>query len=75
MPRVSTPSSSAALSARCKSPRRGHYPFKPSPDVRSFAQQVAHVADDQYNLCSPALGEKRKAAYTAIEDTSRRRPT
>src|SRR5262249_52833234 len=25
-----------------------NYPFKPSPDVRSFAQQVAHVADDQY---------------------------
>ena len=43
------------------------YGFKPSPDVRSFAQQVAHVADDQYNLCAPARGETRKAAYTAIE--------
>jgi hypothetical protein len=28
------------------------YGFKPSPDVRSFGQQVAHVADDQYNLCA-----------------------
>ena len=45
------------------------YGFKPSPDVRSFAQQVAHVADDQYNLCAPAKGETRKAAYTAIEDS------
>ncbi len=45
------------------------YGFKPSPDVRSFGQQVAHVADDQYNLCAPAKGETRKAAYTAIEDT------
>jgi hypothetical protein len=27
------------------------YGFKPSPDVRTFGQQVAHVADDQYNLC------------------------
>ena len=44
------------------------YGFKPWPDVRSFAQQVAHVADDQYNLCAPARGETRKAAYTAIED-------
>ncbi len=45
------------------------YPFKPSPDVRSFAQQVAHVADDQYNLCAPAKGETRQAAYTAIESS------
>lgn len=45
------------------------YGFKPSLDVRSFGQQVAHVADDQYNLCAPAKGETRKAAYTEIEDT------
>ncbi len=43
------------------------YGFKPSPDVRTFAQQVAHVADDQYNLCSPARGETRKAPYRDIE--------
>ena len=46
-----------------------NYGFKPSPDVRSFGQQVAHVADDQYNLCAPAKGETRKDAYTHIEDT------
>jgi uncharacterized damage-inducible protein DinB len=45
------------------------YGFKPSPDVRSFGQQVAHVADDQYNLCAPAKGETRKAAYRAIEQS------
>lgn len=45
------------------------YTFKPAPEVRTFAQLVAHVADDQYNLCAPARGETRKAAYTAIEDT------
>jgi hypothetical protein len=28
---------------------------------------VAHVADDQYNLCAPAKGETRQAAYTDIE--------
>ena len=43
------------------------YGFRPSPDVRSFGQQVGHVADDQYNLCSPARGETRKAPYTDIE--------
>jgi uncharacterized damage-inducible protein DinB len=46
-----------------------NYGFKPSPDVRSFGQQVAHVADDQYNLCSPAKGDVRKEAYTYIEGT------
>jgi uncharacterized damage-inducible protein DinB len=46
-----------------------NYGFKPSPDVRSFGQQVAHVADDQYNLCASAKKETRKAAYTHIEDT------
>jgi uncharacterized damage-inducible protein DinB len=46
-----------------------NYGFRPSPDVRSFGQVVAHVADDQYNLCAPAKGETRKAAYTEIENT------
>jgi uncharacterized damage-inducible protein DinB len=45
------------------------YGFKPAPEVRSFAQQIAHVADDQYNLCAPARGETRKAAYREIENT------
>src|SRR5215470_5324514 len=50
-----------------------NYGFKPSPDVRSFGQQVAHVADDQYNLCAPTKRETRKAAYTHIEDTLSRK--
>jgi uncharacterized damage-inducible protein DinB len=50
------------------------YTFRPSPAVRSFAQQVAHVADDQYNLCAPARGEVRKAAYTAIENSLSKKP-
>ena len=45
------------------------YSFRPTPDVRTFAQQVAHVADDQYNLCAPAKGETRQAAYRAIENS------
>jgi hypothetical protein len=45
------------------------YGFQPSPDVRTFAALVAHVADDQYNLCAPAKGETRKVAYTAIESS------
>ena len=45
------------------------YTFRPSPDVRTFAQQIAHIADDQYNLCAPVKGEKRQAAYRDIENT------
>lgn len=45
------------------------YSFKPTPDVRSFGQLVAHVADDQYNLCAPVKGEIRHAAYSEIEHT------
>jgi uncharacterized damage-inducible protein DinB len=56
------------LAAAEKMPE-ANYAFRPSPDVRSFGQQVGHVADDQYNLCAPARGETRKAAYTEIENT------
>jgi hypothetical protein len=45
------------------------YGFKPTPEVRSFGQQIAHVADDQYNLCAPAKGDMREEAYRYIETT------
>jgi hypothetical protein len=37
------------------------YAFKPAPDVRTFAQQIAHLADDQYNLCAPVRGDQESA--------------
>ena len=43
------------------------YAFKPTPDVRSFAEQIAHIADDQYNLCAPARQQTRQAEYRDIE--------
>ncbi len=33
------------------------YAFKPTPDVRSYAQLIGHVADAQYFFCSSAKGE------------------
>jgi uncharacterized damage-inducible protein DinB len=36
-----------------------NYSFKPTPDIRSFAQMVAHVADVQARLCSAASGQPR----------------
>jgi hypothetical protein len=28
------------------------YPFRPTPEVRSFAQLIGHLADANYRLCS-----------------------
>lgn len=39
-----------------------HFAFKPTPDVRSFAQLLGHIADSQYLICSMALGEKPPAS-------------
>jgi uncharacterized damage-inducible protein DinB len=41
-----------------------NYSFKPSPEVRSFAGVLGHLADDQYFFCSAAKGEKKD---TSIE--------
>jgi uncharacterized damage-inducible protein DinB len=38
------------------------YSFKPSPDVRSFGQLVAHVVDAQSFICKTAMGDT--AAYS-----------
>ncbi len=35
-----------------------NYGFKPTPEVRSFAQLVGHAADAQYMFCSAANGSK-----------------
>lgn len=34
------------------------YAFKPTPEVRSFGQVLAHIADQDYGFCSAAKGEK-----------------
>ena len=33
-----------------------NYSFKPTPDIRSFAQVLAHVAESQMRTCSAILG-------------------
>ena len=38
-----------------------NYAFKPTPEVRSFGQLIAHVADAQYAFCSPVLGKSNPA--------------
>ena len=35
------------------------YSFKPTPDIRSFAALLAHIADHQTRYCSTALGARK----------------
>ena len=37
-----------------------NYSFKPTPEVRSFGQVVAHVADAQYGFCGAATADSTK---------------
>ncbi|HEY2017792.1 MAG TPA: DinB family protein [Bryobacteraceae bacterium] len=46
-----------------------NYAFKASPDVRTFGELVAHVADTQARLCSMAAGEQK--SVNAASKTSR----
>ena len=34
------------------------YAFKPTPEVRTFGQIIAHVAEGNYGMCAAVLGEK-----------------
>ena len=43
------------------------YAFKPTPEVRSFGQLLAHVAGTNYWFCSTATGEK--APVSDVEKT------
>jgi len=36
-----------------------HYSFKPVPEIRTFGQLVAHVADSQMRTCSAVKGEPK----------------
>jgi uncharacterized damage-inducible protein DinB len=48
-----------------------HYAFKPTPDVRSFGEIVAHVAGASYVFCASAKGEKTPFAEDAFEKTAK----
>jgi uncharacterized damage-inducible protein DinB len=45
-----------------------HYSFRPTPEVRTYGQIVAHIADSQYLMCGAEKGEKR-ATPDEIEKT------
>ena len=40
------------------------YSFKPTPEVRSFAQLIGHVVFGNFYFCSQAKGEQRHCRRT-----------
>lgn len=38
-----------------------NYSFKPTPDIRSFAQVLGHVAEAQMRTCSAILGQQKSS--------------
>ena len=47
------------------------YSFKPTPDVRSFGEIIAHVAGANYLICSGAKGEKPPHAEDEFEKNAK----
>ena len=43
------------------------YGFRPSPDIRTFAQLIGHIANASYNYCALGAGEKNPNAGKNIE--------
>lgn len=45
------------------------YNFKPTPDIRSFAQQMLHLADATYYFVSIASGKPSPIGQVSLEQT------
>lgn len=46
------------------------YSLKPTPDMRSFAEQMLHLADGNYGFSSAATGEKPPFAFGEAEKST-----
>lgn len=45
------------------------YTYRPSPDIRTFGGQIAHVANSQFNACAAARGEANPNQGQNLEQT------
>ena len=50
-----------------------HFTFQPTPEVRSFGQLLAHVADSNHLLCSPAA-DVESANGSTIDKIEKEKP-
>jgi uncharacterized damage-inducible protein DinB len=62
--------SGVVIAAAGKMPEE-NYSFKPTPDVRSFAELVGHLADSQYFFCSSVTGETKPPGGAEKSKTSK----
>lgn len=46
------------------------YSLKPTPEMRSFADQMLHLSDGNYGLIAAALGEKSQVVFGEAEKAS-----
>jgi uncharacterized damage-inducible protein DinB len=46
------------------------YALKPKPDMRSFAEQMLHLADGNYGFASMATGEKAPYGFGELEKST-----
>lgn len=46
------------------------YSLKPTPEIRSFAEQMLHLTDDNYVFASAATGQKSPVGMGDIEKTT-----
>ena len=46
------------------------YAFKPTPEIRSFAQQMLHLANDNYGFAVHASGKPNPNGETSLEKTA-----
>ena len=46
------------------------YNYRPSPDIRVFGAQVAHIANSQFGSCAAARGEANPMQGKSVEQTA-----
>jgi hypothetical protein len=44
-----------------------NYSFKPAPTVRSFGEIIGHLANENYLMCAPAIGQANPVASKDYE--------
>jgi hypothetical protein len=49
------------------------YSYRPSPEIRVYGGQLAHVANSQFNACAAARGEKNPNQGQNLEQTLKTR--
>jgi hypothetical protein len=61
------------LTASAEKFSEADYGYRPSPEIRVYGAQIAHVANSQFNACSAAKGEPNPNQGQNLEQTKKTR--